>query len=331
MMSIVRHLVNAKTAVAIAVAGSLVGTVAWAADDLNVRFSWKMKGEYAHLYLAKERGYFDDKNLNVRMGEGAGSQAALGALVQGQEDVVIMPGVFAMSAIQQGMPIKIIALHHPRTPAVFISHPDNPVNEPQDLEGKKLAHAVGETGTSYLGVFCEVNNVDCERIEVVTMAAQARVPAFLQKQVDVVSVYKSNDLPIIETDVGQQFPVLDLGLAAPGMAVVSSDAVIAEKSDALQRFLGAVEQGISDAKADPAAAAQAIKSEWPEGPSLEAIQAQVEATMAAIPDREGKPYGWIDPADIEAALELLQTEEDFGEPQPADNYYTNELLDGLAG
>lgn len=324
---------NMRSAVAVGAlaAGALIGTSASAADDINVRFSWKMKGEYAPMYMTQAQGYFKDANLNVRMGEGAGSQAALGALLQGQEDVVIMPGIFALPAINQGMPVRIIALYHPRVPAVLISHPDNPIVDPADLEGKRVAHAVGETGTSFLGVVCAASNIDCDKIDLVTMASGARIPSFLQRQVDAVSVYTTNDLPIIERDVGKSFPVFNLadhGLAVPGISVVTSEALIAEKGDALSRFLAALDKGIRDSKADPEAAAKALLAEWPESPSEEAVVAQVEATVAAIPEREGHPFGWIAKEDMQAAVEVLSTDESFGDPRPVEQYYTNQLFGG---
>src|SRR5690349_19038860 len=78
-----------------------MATTASAQDPVNVRFSWKMKGEYGPLFMAQEKGLYAKEKLNVRMGEGAGAQAALGALLQGQEDVVILPAVFALTAIQK--------------------------------------------------------------------------------------------------------------------------------------------------------------------------------------------------------------------------------------
>jgi len=81
-----------------------------AAESFKVRFSWKLKGEYAPLYMAKEIGAFDKAGLDVAMGEGAGAPAALTAMLQGQEDAVIMPAAFALTAISKGMPIKIAAL-----------------------------------------------------------------------------------------------------------------------------------------------------------------------------------------------------------------------------
>ncbi|MCB1387413.1 MAG: ABC transporter substrate-binding protein, partial [Nitratireductor sp.] len=119
----VRRTLIAATAVA---AAMLAGQAAMA-DDVNVRFSWKLKGEYSFFYLGEERDLYKDAGVTLNLGEGAGSQAALGSLIQGQEDAVVMPGIFAISAIQKGMPVKIIALYQPQTPIALISHSDNPV------------------------------------------------------------------------------------------------------------------------------------------------------------------------------------------------------------
>lgn len=45
-----------------------------------------------------------------------------------------------------------------------------------------MVHAVGETGTSYLGTFCAVNKIDCTKIKKVQMDAQSRVAQFLQNR-----------------------------------------------------------------------------------------------------------------------------------------------------
>lgn len=316
-----------------ALAALLVSTsAAWATDAVNVRFSWKLKGEYGHLYLAQEQGIYASKNLAVRMGEGAGAPAALGALLQGQEDVVVMPAIFAVSAIQKGMPVKIVALYHPRTPVVLISQPDKPVAQPKDLEGKTIAHSVGETGTSYLAVFCAVNGIDCAKVKKVQMDAQSRVPQFLQKQVDAVSVYRTSDLPVLEAKVGTKFTVLDLaqhGLAIPGLAAVSSNAAIAKRPEVLRRYLAAVNEGIAATRKDPKAAAAALMKTWQGSPPQEVVEAQVRATMDAVPSGPGKPVGWIDAKAISQALDLLKTDEAIGTPKPVETFFTNDLLPAL--
>jgi hypothetical protein len=53
---------------------ALATTVAWtsaaqAGDEVKVRFSWKLKGEYGPFYLAQEKGFYAANGLSVRMGE----------------------------------------------------------------------------------------------------------------------------------------------------------------------------------------------------------------------------------------------------------------------
>lgn len=314
-----------------ALVAALYATAAQAQDQVNVRFSWKLKGEYGPLYMAKQAGFFEKKNLKVRLGEGAGAPAALGALLQGQEDVVILPGIFAVSAIQKGMPIKLIAVWHARTPVVIISHPDKPVRTPKDMEGKSIAVSVGETGTSYLDVFCQINKVDCSKIKRVQVDGAARVNYFLQGQVDMASVYLTNDLPSLEAKTGKKYPTLnmaDAGLAVPGLAAVTSDANIKNKPDVLKRFLAAVDEGITATRKDPKAAVQALLKDWSAGPSPEVVEAQVKATVQAIKAEPGHPAGWIEPNLITGTLDLLKTESDIGAPKPVETFYTNTLLPG---
>lgn len=312
----------------VGLATAFIGS-ARAEDQVNVRFSWKLKGEYGPLFLAQEEGLFKKNNLQVRLGEGAGAPAALGALVQGQEDAVVLPGVFALSAIQKGIPVKLIALYHPKTPVALISWPEKPVNKPQDLIGMTVGHSVGETGTSYLDAFLRLNGVDPAKVKRVTMNAQSRVPAFIQHQIDVVSVYQTNDLPILEQTQKTKFVVMDMvkyGLAIPGLAVVTSDDNIAKKSDVMRRFLAASAQGVLDAKKDVKAATAALIKNWPNHPVDQAVFEQVKATVDAIPAPDGHEIGWIDQKVIKDTLTLLQSTGEIDTPKPLDAYFTNSLL-----
>lgn len=323
----------AKLVASVVVGAAVFGATSGAAfsqDQVNVRFSWKLKGEYAPMYVAQEKGYYAREGLTVRLGEGAGAPAALGALVQGQEDAVLLPGVFALTAISKGMPIKLIALYHPKTPVALISWPDNPVRTPKDLEGKSIATAIGETGTTYLDSFCKANGVDCSKVKRVQVNAQSRVPQFIQRKVDVVSVYQTNDLPILEETQGTKFVVLEMdknGLAVPGMALVSSDAIIAKKPQTLSKLLKAVGDGVIEMKKDPSEAAKMMMKNWSGHPSAAAVTAQVKATAEAIPATPGRPVGWIDEKVIADALAMLTATGEIDAPKATATYFTNSLLD----
>jgi NitT/TauT family transport system substrate-binding protein len=60
---------------------------ALAADEVKVRFSWKLKAEYAEFYLGQQKGLYEAQGIAATFGEGAGAQAAVASVIQGQDDI----------------------------------------------------------------------------------------------------------------------------------------------------------------------------------------------------------------------------------------------------
>lgn len=56
-------------AVVALLAAIICSSAASAANDVRVRFSCKLKGEYGHLYLAQDKGFYAAENLAVRSGQ----------------------------------------------------------------------------------------------------------------------------------------------------------------------------------------------------------------------------------------------------------------------
>jgi NitT/TauT family transport system substrate-binding protein len=305
-------------------------TPATAETEVSIRFSWKLKGEYAPLYVAMDQGYFAEEGLKVSLGPGSGSQAALAAVQQGQETATFAPAVFGLQAISKGLGVKIIALYHPGTPMAFISHPDKPINSPKDMEGMKLAHSVGDTASDFLPVFCQANKIDCSKINLVGMNFKAIMPSFLAKEVDATAAYRTNDIPVLEAK-GVKLVVLDLpqnGLNVPGGSLITSDKQIAENPKALSGMLKAIDRGYRFTKNDPAAAAKIMKKYWDTTLADEVVTEQVRQTVAAVPDYGGKPVGWIDQDAFGTSLQQIKDAGKIEKILPLDSYYTNDLNGG---
>src|SRR5260370_29657303 len=167
-------------------------------EKVTVRFTWKLKGEYAPLYVALEKGYYKAEGLDVQLAEGNGAQNVLKALAAGNENFGYGPAVAAAQAVSQGLPVKVVALYQTSAPIGVISFPDVALKSPKDLEGKRLAISVGETFGDMLGPFARINNVDIGKIQQIQMDSSARPTQFLTRKIDVMSVYLSNARPPIE-------------------------------------------------------------------------------------------------------------------------------------
>ena len=153
---------------------------AQAPEKLTVRFTWKLKGEYAPLFVALDKGYYKAEGLDVDLAEGSGAQTVLKLLAGGNEKFGYGPAVSAAQAISHGLPVKVVALYQTRAPMGVISFPDVPLKTPKDLEGKKLAISVGETFGDMLGPFCRINHIDIDKIQRIQMDVEAPQPGVIK-------------------------------------------------------------------------------------------------------------------------------------------------------
>jgi len=189
-------------------AASLQPAFSQAAEKVTVRFTWKLKGEYAPLFVALDKGYYKAEGLDVDLAEGSGAQTVLKLLASGNEKFGYGPAVSAAQAVSQGLPVKVVALYQTKAPMGVISFPDVALKSPKDLEGKRLAISVGETFGDMLAPFTRINNVDIGKIQQIQMDSSARTSQFLTRKIDVMSVYLSNEWPQIEKRANVKFNML---------------------------------------------------------------------------------------------------------------------------
>src|SRR3984893_353000 len=302
---------------------------AQAPDKLTVRFTWKLKGENAPLFVALDKGYYKAEGLDVDLAEGSGAQTVLKLLAGGNEKFGYGPAVSAAQAISQGLPVKVVALYQTRAPMGVISFPDVPLKTPKDLEGKKLAISVGETFGDMLGPFCRINHIDIDKIQRIQMDASARSTQFLTRKIDVMSVYLSNELPQLEKRVGVKFNLLsvsDFGLNLLGASMIVANAFAEQNPETVKKLLRASAKGYRDSMAAPKEAAKLMAKymKVPEDPDV--LEQQIEATVVSTNAPQGKPLGWQDSVDWQSNLSLLKETGGIAELKDLGAYYSNDYL-----
>jgi NitT/TauT family transport system substrate-binding protein len=317
-------------AVALSVAsGPATAQAVAAKEKVQVRFTWKLKGEYAPLFVALDKGYFAAEGLDVTLAEGQGAQTVLRLIAAGTENIGYGPAVAAAQAVSQGMPVTVAALYQTKAPMGVISFPDVPLTGPKDLEGKRIGISVGETFTDMLEPFTKINNVDLSKITRIQMDNSARTSQFLSRNVDVMSVYLSNELPVLEKKTGVKFNVMRVsnhGLNLLGASYYVSSEFAKQKPEVLRKLLKATAKGYQDAMKDPKGAAQIMGKHMRVKEDPAVLVAQVRATVESTNAPAGKPVGWQEEAQWKNQLNLLMTTGAIKERKDLKLYYTNEFL-----
>jgi len=300
-----------------------------AKEKVQVRFTWKLKGEYAPLFVALDKGYFAAEGLDVDLAEGQGAQTVLRLLAAGTENIGYGPAVAAAQAVSQGLPVKVAALYQTKAPMGVIAFPEVSLKSPKDLEGKKIGISVGETFTDMLAPFTKINNVDLTKITRIQMDNSARTSQFLSRNVDVMSVYLSNELPVLEKKTGVKFNVMRVsnhGLHLLGASYYVSNEFAKRKPAVVTKLLRATAKGYADAMKDPKGAAEIMRKYMKVKEDPDVLAAQVKATVESTNAPSGKPIGWQEESDWKAQLDLLMATGAIKERKDLPLYFTNQYL-----
>lgn len=94
---------------------------------------------HLNLYVAKELGLFEKRDLEVEIIKAEDLAASRDAVVSGQADIFWSCPTVAIAAIANGAPLKMIAQVKTPCTSVLLVGPDSQINDYADLNGKDIA------------------------------------------------------------------------------------------------------------------------------------------------------------------------------------------------
>lgn len=298
-------------------------------QKIVVRFTWKLKGEYAPLFVALDKGYYAAEGLDVDLAEGSGAETVVKMIGLGTDKIGYGPATVVAEAINQGLPAEIVAVYQPAVPIGVASFPDVPLKTPKDMEGRTLGFSIGETFANLLVPFAKINNVDMAKVKTIQMSSSARATQFMARKLDIASLYLSNELPLFEKAAGVKFNVIkisDFGLKVLGASFIVNDDFARNNPETIRKLLRATAKGYLDAKKDYRVATDIMNKHMTLKVDRDVLEEQVRATMDSAPDPTDKPIGWQDDAEWRANLDLLQSAGLIKDVKDSHVYYTNEYL-----
>ena len=274
--------------------------------DVALQLSWLHSVQFGGSYIAKSKGYWSEAGLDVALNPGGPNAPVDPAVVTGQALVGISAADYASASVEQGAPFKIIGVAMQKNPFVIASLPDNPVNTPADLVGKKIGMALANTPV--LQALCTINNVDINQIEIVP--TQYDAAPLVAGQVDCLLCWQT-DLPVAMAIQGIESVTMlmaDHGYAVHSQTYIATEDSLANRRADLVALMRGEVRGWNDYKADPKAAAALTLEMYPEQgldlPTQE-LQAerQVPLMFSELTDANG--FGWFTDETVAQNVETL--------------------------
>lgn len=275
-----------KTISLAAVLATVISTASFAADKVSVQLDYVVRGNHAMFFVAKEKGYFDKQGVDVTaILKGTGSVNALRLVGNGNADFGFgdlptlavarsqdVPAV-ALAAVNQHSPLGVLALAK--------SHK---LVKPQDLKGLNIGVTPGSSTHIFLKTLLASNGMSLDDIKQSTVNPPYENYLLLGR-VDAVPGYVDAEVPELEAKAGGpgSLSILqgsEFGYVVYGSGVFTSEKMIAEKSDLVQRFVNAYMQAFADVIKNPEEAADIIIKANPEyEPKKDVLVKQINADI----------------------------------------------------
>ncbi len=298
------------------------------AEKIRLPMGYIPNVQYAPFYMAAEKGYFADANLDVTFDYSleTNGMALVGA---GEAPFAVVSGEQVLMARAQGLPVVYVVAMWQDYPVGVAALKDAAIRRPEDMRGKKIG-IPGLFGASYVGFHALLQAGDLKETDLtLDSIGFSQVEALLAGQEDAIVIYANNE-PVQLEALGYEIDLIRVSdyarMASNG--IITNEAVLADNPELVQRLVDALLKGLKDVLDDPEQAFE-VCTKYVDGlSSLPPDQQEIQQKVlnASIEFWQAERPGYSEPEAWETMQEVLLGMGFLAEKQDLSRAYTNQFV-----
>ena len=306
------------------------GQGAKAADHMTLTLNFLAQPAQAGFFLAKEKGYYKDRGIDLKIIEGKGSSTTAQITAAGQTDVGFMGGTFALSLINKGAPLKIISavIQGNFMSLGFLTKEH--IKTPQDLIGKTIAVCPGCAQIPMLKAMLVKAKIPSSKVKIVNIDQSAHVAMLEDGKIDA-AAGDPNSISIEMEHRGDKVSNMffkDWGIGIVNFVLVARNDKLKANPDLYKRFLAASLKGWHELFRHPNEGIAALQHQYPEIKLDHAtlLQQLTEGIVPFICVKDSPGVGEASPALWNTTYTIMKNYMGLKPTMPVSATYTNKYL-----
>jgi NitT/TauT family transport system substrate-binding protein len=280
-----------------------------AAENVTLITDFGFNGRHAYFYVALDKGYYRDADLDVKIVRGQGSVDAIRQV--GANNAIVGfadAGSLVLSRGNDGIPVKLVAIVYAKPPQAVFCREDSGIKQPKDLEGASIANPAGGATVDMFPVYAKAAGFDSSKVKWIVAGSDALPGLLAGNRVPCVGQFTVGE-PLLRMQAAPaklvRLAFADAGVSFYGNGIVATDTTIATKPDVVRRFVSATIRGMRDAFANPGEAG-AIMHKYHPTVEMAVAKGETEAVaeLAQVPGRE---LGLVDPARMAETIDVINS------------------------
>lgn len=220
------------------------------ADKVIFALDWLIYGKHAGFYVAQEKGFYQENNLDVTIQRGYGSGDTAKRVGAGQAEFGFSDTPAVMLARVRGIQLKLIGMIHDKSMHTIIVLKGSGITKPKDLEGRTIGSPEQNAVKLLFPAFASATGIDPNKVQWVNMTPAATAPSVISGRVDGGGFY-ATEIPTVRAGakkVGKDIHVIfysKYGIDVYSNGLITTDKMIKEKPDLVRRFVHATMKGVA--------------------------------------------------------------------------------------
>ena len=294
---------------AIAAAGLTVAAVTLprpsivqAATSIKMTLPWLPQGSQFFPFVAKNRGFWQRRGLNVEIARGFGSGAAIQTITQHQMQTGIIAAPSILVAAAADLDTRVVGIAGYDSTMGILTLASSPVKTLKDLEGRRLGSTLQSAEVPFIDQVLSLSGVDPAKVSRVALQANVLETSLINKQVDAISIFATSNTPNFLTQGIETrfFPYADVGIRLYSNCLTTSPDYLAQNRSMVEAWADGMNEGLKYCMLNFEEAVDIFVSEVPEVKMSSTGRAHTRygagLFMAALltPEIRDHGIGWAD-------------------------------------
>ncbi len=211
---------------------------------VTVQLKWEHQAQFAGIYVAKEKGLYEEQGLDVTIERGGPDAPPLPRVLSNKAEFGVAGADDVLVAVSEGKSVRAVAAIYQESPVVYFALKESGIETPYDFVGKRVGVRKG-TGT-YFTYIAMLSNLGIDQSKIIEVpAATTEITPLLEKKVDVLPGFRTNE-PKIANRMGYAVNLIkpeDYGVDIYADVLVATQDTIYQKPELTRTFVKATLAG----------------------------------------------------------------------------------------
>lgn len=269
-------------------------------ENISIMLDWYPNAVHSAIFVAKEKGYFEDEGLDVKIEMPADTNDPLKLAATGKVDLAISYQSQLLVSRAEGIPVVSIAAYVRHSLDAIMYKTESGIQSPKDLEGKNVGYPSASVSEAIVASMVENDGGDMSKVKMTDVGWDLMASLATDNVDALVGAYINHEQVLLKKE-GYNIDVLHLpDYGVPDnyeLIIVTGEKTLEKKQGSFEKFWRAVTKGHQDVKADPDAGLQVLLDHENDSFPLDK-EVEKESLQVLMPLMEDKntPFGYQEEA-----------------------------------